>query len=254
VHAPHPSFIIIILLCCPTLDLRSFPTRRSSDLKIPMMQSTRLIFEVVIPNTDFHTANGILNRKSELANGAILYLHDTVWFDSPELPFSTRYLSCELSLPKLSEYLGDKVQLVPLLADSCTSESQARELFEQITAKGGEGVILKELTAGYSFGKRNSTLLKIKEEVTKDLLVVGMQEGEGKYSGTLGALVVQTKAGVKFEVSGMSDGERRKWWDCTEKIIGSVVEVKAMKELEGGKLREPRFKAIRWDKTVEDID
>jgi hypothetical protein len=37
-------------------------------------------------------------------------------------------------------------------------------------------------------------------------------------------------------------------------IHGKVVEVKAMKELPDGSLREPRFKCIREDKTIGDID
>jgi DNA ligase-1 len=96
--------------------------------------------------------------------------------------------------------------------------------------------------------------MKIKEEVSKDLAVVGMVEGEGKYQGTLGALIVQSRDGTKHQVSGMTDDQRERWWNSKELIIGQVVEVKAMKELPDGQLREPRFKCIRHDKTLAEID
>lgn len=221
---------------------------------IPQTTSIRAIFEVVIPGVPFHVANGILNRKKELAKEAILYLHDVMELDSFACPFHIRHKGCELSMSALNKYLGDKVQLAPVLATHCTSESFARQLFEKVVNSGGEGIILKELNAGYHFGKRNSTLLKIKEEVTKDLLVVDIVEGEGKYLEHVGALVVVNKLGIRMQVSGMSDSQRRQWWLHPEDIIGCVVEVKAMKELPDGNLREPRFKAVRFDKTKEEID
>jgi DNA ligase-1 len=52
----------------------------------------------------------------------------------------------------------------------------------------------------------------------------------------------------------MTDAQRELWWAEPTLINGKVVEVKAMKELPDGSLREPRFKCIREDKTIGDID
>jgi DNA ligase-1 len=81
-----------------------------------------------------------------------------------------------------------------------------------------------------------------------------MVKGEGKYSDTLGALLVRDKNGITHTISGMTDGQRELWWENPLLIQGKVVEVKAMKELPDGSLREPRFKCIREDKTIGDID
>ena len=54
--------------------------------------------------------------------------------------------------------------------------------------------------------------------------------------------------------SGMTDAQRDEWWKAESAIIGKVVEIKAMKRLKDGSLREPRFKSIRFDKTVSEID
>jgi len=213
----------------------------------------RLIFEGTIPNMQFHELNGVFNRKEELAKDAVLHLHDVICLTEPDLEFKYRYSIAEEFFNDLQFFLKDKIELVPILAIESTEEVFYYH-FNEVISKGGEGVILKNYNAGYFFGKRNANMMKIKEEVTKDLAVVGMVEGEGKYQGTLGALIVQSRDGTKHQVSGMTDYERDLWWNNRESIIGKVVEVKAMKELEDGSLREPRYKACRFDKTLAEID
>lgn len=216
-------------------------------------ENTRFIFEATIPDMQFHELNGVLNRKSESAENVVLNLHDIIFLDRPELPFKDRYEYVNPAYIILKEWLGHWVKLVPILAVT-SEEEKFLQLFQEVTSSGGEGIILKNYEAGYFFGKRNSNLMKIKEEVTKDLAVVGMVEGEGKYAGTLGALIVQSRDGTKHTVSGMTDAQRDEWWSSTRSIIGQVVEIKAMKELPDGSLREPRFKACRFDKTLVEID
>ena len=126
--------------------------------------------------------------------------------------------------------------------------------FDQITSDGGEGIVAKQLNSPYQPGKRNSSMLKLKEEVTKDLLVVEVEEGKGKYENTLGSLLCRRKNGTIIQVSGMTDSQRNEWWCNPALIVNSVVEVKAMSELPDGKLYQPRFKTIRHDKLTGDID
>lgn len=216
-------------------------------------QDLRLIFEATIPDMQFHELNGVLNRKYEDAENVVLNLHDIIYLQKPEMPFRDRYMFLESVYDDLYTVLQDKVQLIPILAIS-SQEDVFYYHFNQVTSSGGEGIILKNYNFGYFFGKRNAHLMKIKEEVTKDLAVVGMVEGEGKYAGTLGALIVQSRDGTKHQVSGMTDEQRTSWWDDRSLIVGQVVEIKAMKELPDGSLREPRFKCVRFDKTLAEID
>ena len=216
-------------------------------------QDLRLIFEATIPDMQFHELNGVLNRKYEDAENVVLNLHDIIYLQKPEMPFRDRYMFLESVYDDLYPVLQDKVQLVPILAIS-SQEDVFYYHFNQVTSSGGEGIILKNYNSGYFFGKRNAHLMKIKEEVTKDLAVVGMVEGEGKYAGTLGALIVQSRDGTKHQVSGMTDDQRTSWWNDRSLIVGQVVEIKAMKELPDGSLREARFKCVRFDKTLVEID
>jgi DNA ligase-1 len=151
------------------------------------------------------------------------------------------------------QVIGEQASLIEILEVS-KEEPVFYDHFGNVISKGGEGVILKDIDSGYFFGKRNDRMLKIKEEVTKDFVVIGIAEGEGKYKDTLGTLVVQGKNRVTHSISGMTDAQRELWWSEPSLIHGKVVEVKAMKELPDGSLREPRFKCIREDKTIGDID
>jgi ATP-dependent DNA ligase len=216
-------------------------------------ENLRLIFEATIPNMQFHELNGVLNRKSEEASDVVLNLHDAIFLDRTELAFNERYKYANIAYEMLKVWLGHWVELIPILAVT-SDEELIYKYFNSILELGGEGIVLKNWEAGYFFGKRNANMMKIKEECTKDLAVVGMVEGEGKYQGTLGALIVQSRDGTKHQVSGMTDDQRERWWNSRELIVGQVVEVKAMKELPDGQLREPRFKCIRHDKTLAEID
>jgi len=210
----------------------------------------RLIFEIMVEGMPrFSDLNGYLNRKSE-ATDTYLLVHDCVSFPL-EMPFYARHIIATDIVISLN---NPRIQLATVLSEKSKNISEWHNLARAEWAKGNEGIILKQLDAIYTPGKRNAGVLKIKEELTLDLLVVGLEPGEGKYEGTLGSLRVREKAGIEHAVSGMTDEERKVWWNNPNAILCEVVEVRAMKRLTNGSLREPRFKAIRHDKTIEDID
>lgn len=206
-----------------------------------------LIFEILVRRQpEFHVLNGTLNRKAP-CNEVYLKVHDFVTNDTT--PFVTRYKTAAL----LIDDIDADVSMVHVL-DRSDCPSQWKRVCELMWAKGGEGVILKRENAPYTMGKRNADVMKIKEEVTMDLWCIGIEEGEGKFKGMTGSLTLIDAAGNIHNVSGMSDAERTSWWRTPEQVVNHVVEVKAMKILKDGSLREPRFKAIRFDKGFKDID
>lgn len=217
---------------------------------VPDSATGRLIFEITIPTIDtFSELNGVLNRSKApcQASGVVLKCHDFI--NDPNELFLSRYNALTALIQAIDL---PWVQLAPVIKTG--SYRDAQELAKALWARGKEGVILKQVDAPYYEGKRNSTLLKIKEDVDADLLVIGMEEGKGKYTGTLGTLVCRDNAGNKHRISGMTDEQRYQWWTNPDSITNRVVEIKAMKKLKDGHYREPRFKAIRHDKTVDDID
>lgn len=128
------------------------------------------------------------------------------------------------------------------------------ELATQVWNDGGEGVIIRNPNAPYARGKRNNDLMKLKQSISYDLEVVDVAEGQGKYEGMTGKLILRWKNGKTISVgSGLTDKERKAFWEDKDSILGKIVEVTAMKESTEGVLREPRYKGIRHDKTEADV-
>lgn len=213
----------------------------------------RLIFEIMIDGLEidsFPELNGILNRKHEQVDDVYLRVHDFIHDWKFEMPATKRFEFAQEIVRRIDL---PSVRVSPMLGISNNRDQWYSEA-EKIWQRGGEGLILKRTEAIYTPEKRNFDLMKIKEELTLDLQVVGKFEGVGKYKGTLGGLIVLDSLGIKHRVSGMTDAQRHEWWNNEEVIMNKVVEIKAMKRLKDGSLREPRFKAIRFDKHIKEID
>lgn len=148
----------------------------------------------------------------------------------------------------------DKTKLVIAYQEVVNSLEEAMTKAQLIWTHGGEGIVLRNPDAYWQGGKRNEDMIKIKEKITLDLEVIGVFVGKGKYAGMLGGITCRYADDKVVEVgSGFTDSQRFDFWNDQESIIGKIVEVEAMKESDKGKLREPRFKGIRFDKTKGDF-
>lgn len=77
-----------------------------------------------------------------------------------------------------------------------------------VLALGGEGLVLQHALAPYRAG-RSETLLKYKQGRDAEARVVGYRPGKGKYTGMVGALLVEDERGRRFALgSGLSDADR----------------------------------------------
>lgn len=216
-----------------------------------------IIFEILVEGVPvFKDLNGILNRSKGdcQAKDAYLRVHDFIPEDHPDMVMEDRY---ELAKKYVAALDHPRVLLAGLV--NIGGHEDVQEYAEKVwarksTNRSDEGAIGKRIGSVYAEGKRNKDIIKVKCEVSLDLKVVLIEEGEGKYAGTLGKLIVESADGTRNAVSGMSDAERDEWWDNPQLILGKVVEVQAMQILENGSLREGRFKAVRHDKNINEID
>lgn len=122
---------------------------------------------------------------------------------------------------------------------------------------GYEGLMVKPIEAVYQC-KRSAAWLKIKPVIEVTLTVKDIEEGQGKFEGTTGALVCEgVDDGVHIKVnvgSGLTDENREDIWQDKDTVIGQLVEIKAdaITQAENGEysLRFPRFKTFRgFDKS-----
>ncbi len=151
-------------------------------------------------------------------------------FDAPALPgdFQTRSRALEALLqavaaPQLRWVEQYRLDDVPALQ---------RQLDAVIEA-GGEGLMLHRCDASWQPG-RTRALFKFKPEPDEEAQVLGYLPGQGRHAGLVGALRVQTPAGIRFDLgSGLSDAMRRE-----PPSIGSWVSYRYRGRTPGG---VPRF-------------
>lgn len=70
------------------------------------------------------------------------------------------------------------------------TEAHGRAVLRASELAGFEGVVAKRLAAPYRPGKRSADWTKVPLIRTQEVVVIGFEEGEGRRSGTLGALLL----------------------------------------------------------------
>lgn len=141
----------------------------------------------------------------------------------------------------------EHVKVVPALYVGSDADEIPRHLEVQ-RRLDHEGVMINILDAPYEF-KRTRNLLKVKTMQDCDLAITGVEEGNGRFKGTLGALVVDFRGNPVRVGSGMTDSFRREVWADPSRYIGRVVTVQYFEVTQDKSgvesLRFPVFKDLR---------
>ena len=142
-------------------------------------------------------------------------------------------------------------ELLPLLYRG-SDTSEITRILEEEVSNGEEGIMINICDAPYEF-KRTNNLLKCKKFQSSDLQIIGFEEGTGKYTGTLGAIICEYKGGEVRVGSGLTDEQRKEIWSCQHRYLNSIIEVSYFEETMDStgelSLRFPTFKDFRPDKT-----
>jgi len=168
-----------------------------------------------------------------------------------ELKFRDR----RLLLERVLEYVPGGPERITQLTPQFNSDSLETYL-HSIWKAGGEGIILKDLWGRYEQGKRSRSWIKVKAVQTADGVITGFTTGEGKYSDTVGAIVIGQYRDGKFvakitKISGMTDDLRYEIGSSGSDYLGRVVEF-AYQNKTDESYRHPRFKRFRDDKIAEE--
>lgn len=164
-----------------------------------------------------------------------------------------------------------------------SDEKKAQEFYKKALKDNQEGIMMKNLSAGYKPGSRVGQMLKVKpEERELDLVITGAEYGTGKRSGWLSSLVLSCKGeknefleigkvgtgikekieqGISFEeltkiLKPLIIKEEGKTVYVKPKIVVSVTyqEIQSSPNYSSGfALRFPRFTALRPDRNPNDI-
>ena len=136
--------------------------------------------------------------------------------------------------------------------DTAEGHDVMRRFAEASVEQGYEGIMIKDIDAPYEC-KRSSAWMKWKPTITVDLNIVGFEEGTGRNTGRLGAIIcegVDNDRTIRVNVgSGLSDDDRNEYWGARSNLLGRVVEVQAdaVTQNQDGSysLRFPRFVRFR---------
>lgn len=124
------------------------------------------------------------------------------------------------------------------------TEQDAIEMFEDITAKGGEGIMLRKPGSKYS-NRRTKDLLKLKVEDDMECKIVGYKDGTGKYAGMLGSYkcaLLDDASKTFFVGSGLTDMDRE-----NPLPVGTIITITYNDKTKNGIPRHPRFLRVRAD-------
>jgi len=119
----------------------------------------------------------------------------------------------------------------------------------EFVARGYEGAMLKDPRAIYQ-RRRWSAWRKVKFANDYDVVVVGVQPGEGRHKGRLGAIVFEHN-GIRSEVgTGLTDTQRDELWTLYQQggLVGKTIEITSQEITGGGHHRFPVFVRLREDK------
>ena len=202
---------------------------------------------------DFTETSGAINGKYTDKSNLHYYIYDLIVDD---MSYEHRY---EI-LQDYVERISNDCTILKVLGTTTPYPNTAyntkiEQCLEDIVAKGGEGIILRKANGNYEH-KRSNNLLKYKKVQSMDLRIIDCTEGEGKYSGAIGAFICETDDHkIQVKVAGITDDIR---FDDPTNYIGRIIEVEYFdisqsKENDYLSLRFPRFKCFRDDKNETSI-
>lgn len=234
----------------------------------------------MMSDKSFDEVNGALNRKEDV-HGLSFHIFDCLsWEEFDAMgAVEVTYVQRRRRVNSIVTYasgigLSQAIRQTPIRV--CNSHDEIQQVYAEHRMLGEEGAMVKELHGFYE-KKKSRSWLKLKNEDTEDLMVIGAFQGQadGKYANTIGGLIVD-RNGVKVRVPGISDKDREEMWrlwvlTCNAGgvdpnvgykglsfkvhgaglLLGRLIEVEYHEATKDGSLRHPRFIRFRDDKTGE---
>lgn len=147
--------------------------------------------------------------------------------------WSSRRTALESAIAEASDLaMSEIISLSPYVP--VRSRADVEQLAETIWEEGGEGLILKDMSAPYRCGKRSKAFLKVKDIKSAVLEVVGFAptEGEIMHRGDFACAVVKDEEGITTVVKTIDDAELAR---MTKEFGTGIEQVRQSIRLSSGK-------------------
>lgn len=249
----------------------NFPYITEAFRKLLPKLSESMVFDGEMMGESFQSLMTQVNRKDNVdTKNNKLVLFDCLPLQDfkngvSEIPQSQR-------IEMLNQFLriieDNAICTLPILTVDLSTEKGQKDFAEfnkKAISEGKEGIMVKDPNAPYEC-KRSKHWLKIKPFISVALPVIAIEEGTGKNTGMCGALVCRgydscynDKEILVNVGSGLSDEQRKEFWQNRDKLIGFIAEIKAdviTKDRSDDttySLRFPRFVGFRGSTPGEQI-
>lgn len=207
------------------------------------------------------SASVVMSHKRGKDDRGIVYnVFDAMHFDDWSNQVNDSFLSDRIDLVKeLVAGIGHS-NVVPVEGVDAKDETELLKAYGDSMNSGYEGIMVKDLTASYSF-KRTATVRKLKPVTTYEAVVVGHYEGRvgSKREGLWGGFEVLTHNGVTTRVGGgFTDKLKAEIGLDPNSWLGRVVEVEGQPDpsttdglTQDGRIRFPVFVRFRDRRDVD---
>ena len=160
----------------------------------------------------------------------------------------------EERLEKLNQVLIGFELLSVVETRIVTTFAEAMEHFVEISARGGEGTVLKSFD-GLWVDSKPSYQIKIKKEINLDLRITGFNYGTGKNISLISSINVESEDGLlKTSPTGINEDDMQYLTDHQTELLNGIVEVKCSGLSQDNKgnysVLHPVYKHIRTDKSI----
>jgi DNA ligase D-like protein (predicted ligase)/DNA ligase D-like protein (predicted 3'-phosphoesterase) len=232
--------------------------------------------EIVVMKDQKADFQAVLERSRTTSSRDIEYLSHSspatyILFDILEKDGKTL---TDLPLAERKRILKDSVREGEHVVVSMFEEEDGESYYTAAIKRGIEGVIAKRKDSPYETGTRSSNWLKIKKLTSCDCVIFGYTRGEGNRKGTFGALILGLyDAGNPAFVGKVGTGFSEEALELLTQAFSSlqakeptlpqvdvpeqvtwldpilVCEIVYQSVTKDGRLRMPRFRRLRSDKT-----
>jgi ATP-dependent DNA ligase len=226
-----------------------------AELRFPELVGTVLDGELLVQGKGSAQLAGTVHRKefSQDNTKVKLFVFDCLHFCGKKLTGQPLHYRLDVLFSNAHKLFSAHIVILPYFKTTATK----RNLYKNVFAGNGEGIMLKNLNGTYVGGGRPANnWFKVKKSATFDCVIVGFTKGLGKYNDRIGAVRFgQYQDGKLTELgqaSGMTDTDRALMSKYPEQYIGRVVTINGMERLKSGAIRHPLFGGLRNDKKATD--
>lgn len=210
-----------------------------------------------IPDEEnFRLSTSIINSDSPYKTDIVLIFYEVIPIDQFYAGQSHSSYKDRLALYESIQRKIDDIGLKHIkFVDhyySGTDQDEIQKWLDYADSHNKEGIMLNKDTVWQN--KRNNGILKVKTFHTCDVRCIGVEEGDGKFAGTLGRITCDYKGNDLGVGSGFTDSQRNYYWNHQDEIMGKIVTVKYKAVTKSAlnpdalSLQFPIFVTVRKDK------